>query len=310
MSLPSDSSASPSPRPGSPAASDQGSRSGSPTGSPIAVTVVGGPTALLEWTGLRLLLDPTFDPPTVYGPGPNDLTKTEGPAVAAADLGRIDVALVSHHHHEDNLDEAGRALALGLPLVITTSAGARELAARCDSGEGTATVIGLEEGESLALDSAALVGSAVAAHAPAGARVIAVTAQHGPPEVAERLGPVIGFVLSAPGEPTVFVSGDNSSVEVVRAIAARHNALDVAVLFAGAARIPAIDAALTLTAADARAAALALGARRVVGLHVDQWAHFSEGRDALEREFAELESAAGGPLLAATPLGERTELAV
>lgn len=31
----------------------------------LAVTVVGGPTALLEWAGLRLLLDPTFDPPTV-----------------------------------------------------------------------------------------------------------------------------------------------------------------------------------------------------------------------------------------------------
>jgi len=306
MSLPSDSPASPSPRPGSPA----NTAAGAPAGSPVAVTVVGGPTALLEWAGLRLLLDPTFDPPTVYGPGPNDLTKTDPPAVAAADLGRIDVALVSHHHHEDNLDEAGRAVSLGLPLVITTSEGARELAARCAAGEGTATVIGLDEGESLALDRADLVGSAVAEHAPAGARVIAVAAQHGPLEVADRLGPVIGFVLTAPGEPTVYVSGDNSSVDVVRAIAARHGAVDAAVLFAGAARIPAIDAALTLTAADARAAALALAARRVVGLHVDQWTHFSEGRDALEREFAGLESPAGGALLAATPLGERTELAL
>ena len=304
MSPPSGSPASPSPRPGS------GADSAPPVGSPVAITVVGGPTALLEWAGLRLLLDPTFDPPTVYGPGPNDLTKTDPPAVAAADLGRIDLALVSHHHHEDNLDAAGRAVALGLPLVVTTSEGARELAARCAAGEGTATVVGLDEGESLALGSTDLVGAAVALHAAVGARVIAVAAQHGPLEVADRLGPVIGFVLTAPGEPTVYVSGDNSSVDVVRAIAARHGAVDAAVLFAGAARIPAIDAALTLTAADARAAALALAARRVVGLHVDQWTHFSEGRDALEREFAGLESPAGGPLLAATPLGERTELAL
>lgn len=298
MSLPSDSPASPSPH------------AGSGTASPLAVTVVGGPTALLEWAGLRILLDPTFDPPTVYGDGPNDLTKTEGPAVAAAELGRVDVVLASHHHHEDNLDEAGRAFSLGLPLVVTTSAGARELAALCDAGHGTATVIGLDEGESIALDHADLVGSAVADHASAGARVIAVAAQHGPVEVADQLGPVIGFLLTAPGAPTVYVSGDNSSVDVVRAIAARHGAVDAAVLFAGAARVPAIDAALTLTAADARAAALALAARRVVGLHVDQWAHFSEGRDALEREFAELESPAGGALLAATPLGARTELAL
>ncbi len=285
-------------------------RTGSGSASPVAVTVVGGPTALLEWAGLRLLLDPTFDPPTVYGEGPNDLTKTDGPAVASDALGRIDVVLASHHHHEDNLDAAGRALALASPLVVTTSEGARELAALCEAGLGTATVIGLEEGESLALSHTDLVGHAVADHAPAGARVTAVAAQHGPLEVADRLGPVIGFVLSAPGEPTVYVSGDNSSVEVVQAIADRYGPVDAAVLFAGAARVPAIDAALTLTAADARAAALALAARRVVGVHVDQWAHFSEGRDALEREFAGLESPAGGALLAQTPLGERVELAL
>lgn len=286
------------------------SHAGSGSGSPVAVTVVGGPTALLEWAGLRLLLDPTFDPPTVYGDGPNDLTKLEGPAVTADALGRIDVVLASHHHHEDNLDAAGRAVALASPLVVTTSEGARELAAMCEAGFGTATVIGLEVDESLALGHADLVGSAVASHAPAGARVTAVTAQHGPLAVADRLGPVIGFVLSAPGEPTVYVSGDNSSVEVVQAIADRYGPVDAAVLFAGAARVPAIDAALTLTAADARAGALALAARRVVGVHVDQWAHFSEGRDALEREFAGLESPAGGALLVQTPLGERVELAL
>lgn len=276
----------------------------------LAVTVIGGPTALLEWAGLRILLDPTFDPPTVYGPGENDLTKTEGPALAPADLGRVDLALVSHHHHEDNLDSAGRALALSLPLVITTPAAASALAALCEAGQGTATVIGLDEGEGVDLDLAAMVGPAVADHAARGARVTALPAQHGPAEAAERLGPVCGFLLQAPGAPTVYVSGDNASVEVVRAIAARHGAVDAAVLFAGAARIPAIDATLTLTAADARAAALALGARRVVGLHVDQWAHFSEGRDALERAFAGLESPAGGPLLARTPRGARTELAL
>lgn len=280
------------------------------SGSRVAVTVIGGPTALLEWAGRRLLLDPTFDPPTVYGDGPNDLQKVAGPAVAADALGRVDVALVSHHHHEDNLDRAGRAYSLGLPLVVTTSLGARELAAECAAGHGTATVIGLEVDESLALDSAALVGDAVAGHAPRGARVTAVAAQHGPEEFAERLGPVIGFLLTAPGEPTVYVSGDNASVDVVRAIVARHGAVDAAVLFAGAARVPAIDAPLTLTAADACAAALALAARRVVGVHVDQWTHFSEGRDALEREFAGLTSPAGGALLASTPLGERVELAL
>lgn len=277
-----------------------------PSSASIAVTVVGGPTALLEWAGLRLLLDPTFDEPQRYGPDDDDLEKTAGPAVAFDDLGRIDAALVSHHHHEDNLDHQGRNLALTLPLVLTTPAGAEDLGTR----GGTARVIGLADDEELALDDPLVVGPAVADRAPAGARLHALPAQHGPAEWAERLGPVCGFLLTAPGHPTVYVSGDNSEVAIVEAIAARYGSVDAAVLFAGAARVPAIDAALTLTAADARAAALALGARRVVGLHVDQWTHFSEGRDALEREFAGLESPAGGPLLAPTPTGSRTEIAL
>ena len=270
----------------------------------LAVTVVGGPTALLEWAGLRLLLDPTFDAPQRYGPNADDLEKTAGPAVAFSDLGRIDAALVSHHHHEDNLDLAGRDHALTLPLVLTTPAGAEDLAARGGAGR----VIGLADDESIELDDPLVAGATVADVAPAGARVHALPAQHGPAEWAERLGPVCGFLLTAPGHPTVYVSGDNSEVSVVEAIAARYRPVDAAVLFAGAARVPAIDAALTLTAAHARAAALALGARRVVGLHVDQWTHFNEGRNALEREFAGLESPAGSPLLAHTPTGSRTEV--
>jgi len=272
----------------------------------IAVTVVGGPTALLEWAGVRLLLDPTFDEPQRYGPDPDDLEKTAGPAVAFSALGRIDAALVSHHHHEDNLDHSGRELSLTLPLVVTTPAGADDLASR----GGSARVIGLADHESIALDDAAIVGAELAARVAPGARLVALPAQHGPDEWAERLGPVCGFLLTAPGHPTVYVSGDNSEVSVVEAVAARYGAVDAALLFAGAARVDDIDAPLTLTAERARAAALALGARRVVGLHVDQWTHFSEGRDALEREFAGLESPEGGPLLVPTPLGVRTEVAL
>lgn len=284
--------------------SDASAAAESPTSWPLAVTVIGGPTAVLEWGGLRLILDPTFDAPRLYGSDGDGLEKTAGPAIAAADLPPLDIALVSHHHHEDNLDFAGRELSLSLPLILTTPAGADDLAAR----GGTARVVGLADHAEVALDDAAQVGAELAGRAPAGARIRALPAQHGPAEWSERLGPVCGFLLTAPGLPSVYVSGDNSEVSVVRAIAEAYGPVDAAVLFAGAARVPSIDAPLTLTAADAREAALILGARRVVGVHVDQWTHFSEGRDALEREFAGLTSSAGGPLLAPTPLGERASL--
>ena len=71
----------------------------------------------------------------------------------------------------------------------------------------------------------------------------AVPAVHGP-EDAERDADgfvnceVIGFVLSGPDLPAVYVSGDNASIATVTEIARRTPAIDAVVLHAGAARVP------------------------------------------------------------------------
>ena len=53
--------------------------------------------------------------------------KLTGPALAATDLGAIDAVLLSHDHHGDNLDTAGRALLPAAGVVLTITAGARRL---------------------------------------------------------------------------------------------------------------------------------------------------------------------------------------
>jgi L-ascorbate metabolism protein UlaG (beta-lactamase superfamily) len=99
-------------------------------------------------------------------------------------------------------------------------------------------------------------------------------------------GPVTGFVLTGDGLPTVYVSGDNAALEHARAVADRFGPVDVAVLFAGAARTALLDGAyLTLSSAQAAQAAVVLGARHVVPLHFEGWAHFSQGRDTLDSAF-------------------------
>jgi hypothetical protein len=77
------------------------------------------------------------------------------------------------------------------------------------------------------------------------------------------MGPVIGFVLSASGSPTVYVSGDNASLDVVREIAERCGPIDIAVLFAGAVQpAPRFDGAyLTLSSDLAAQASIILGPR-------------------------------------------------
>ena len=95
----------------------------------MRITHIGGPTALIEVDGWRLLTDPTFDPPGGkynFGWGTGSV-KLAGPAVAASELGPLDAVLLTHDHHDDNLDPAGRALLPSARVVVTTIPGAKRL---------------------------------------------------------------------------------------------------------------------------------------------------------------------------------------
>ncbi|MGW1953396.1 MBL fold metallo-hydrolase [Streptomyces sp. NPDC001920] len=243
------------------------------TAEQVPVRVFGGPTALIEYGGLRFLTDPTFDAPGDYPlGGGHGLTKTAASSVSPAALGPVDVVLLSHDEHPDNLDVSGRALLADVPLTLTTPSGAERLG-------GTAR--GLRDWESVEVERPG--GGAIT--------VTGVPALHGPGEREELeavIGQVVGFVLTGDGPPTVYVSGDNAQLDPVREIAERFGPVDTAVLFAGAARGAVLDGRLlTLDSARAAEAARILGARRVVPVHFDSWAHFTEGRAELVAAFAQ-----------------------
>jgi L-ascorbate metabolism protein UlaG (beta-lactamase superfamily) len=232
----------------------------------LKLTLIGGPTAVLEYGGLRWLTDPAFSPPGEYAGG---LVKTTGPALSPEQVEPIDVVLLSHDHHSDNLDPAGREILARAGRVLTTADGADRLG-------GHAT--GLEPWSSTEIRDSG--GAAVT--------VTAVPALHGPPGSDPVTGPVIGFVLTAPNLESVYISGDNASLDVVREIAGRCKPIDVAVLFAGAVQLPhRFDGAyLTLSSDLAAEAAIILEAPTVVPLHFEGWAHFTQGADQLRAAFA------------------------
>ncbi|CAM5619827.1 MBL fold metallo-hydrolase [Streptomyces badius] len=237
------------------------------------VRTLGGPTALFEYGGLRFLTDPTFDGPGDYPmPGGLTLVKTAPSIATPADLGPIDVVLLSHDEHADNLDASGRALLADVPLTLTTPGGGKRLGAKAK---------GLAAWETVELER------------PDGGTltVTGVPAIHGPgtrEEVEPIGGEVVGFVLTGESLPTVYVSGDNASLDAVREIAERFAPIDTALLFAGAPRFPMVfdGSLIVLDSAQAAEATLILDARRVVPVHHDSWAHFTEGRDELETAFA------------------------
>ncbi len=247
----------------------------------LGITLSGGPTALLELGGVRLLTDPTFDAPGDHAVGNRVLVKTEDSVLAEEAVGVVDAVLLSHDQHPDNLDDRGRAYLGTVPLTLVTPSGAERLG-------GTAQ--GLKPWEETH------VGPLT---------VTAVPALHGPEGAEPTTGEVTGFVLSGTGLPTVYVSGDNASVELVREIASRFR-IDIAVLFAGAARTKLFDGApLTLTSANAVEAAKVLDAAKVVPLHFRGWQHFSEGPDVLSKEF---ESAGLTDRLVLLEPGQRAEV--
>lgn len=247
----------------------------------LGITLSGGPTALLELGGVRLLTDPTFDAAGDHTVGGRVLVKTEASVLTEEAVGVVDAVLLSHDQHPDNLDDRGRAYLRTVPLTLVTPSGAGRLG-------GTAR--GLKPWEETR------VGPLT---------VTAVPALHGPEGAEPTTGEVTGFVLSGDGLPTVYVSGDNASVDLVREIASRFR-VDVAVLFAGAARTVLFDGApLTLTSANAVEAANVTGAAKVVPLHFRGWQHFTEGPDVLRKEF---ESAGIADRLVLLEPGERAEV--
>ncbi len=84
----------------------------SPTTAPVTLIHLGGPSVVLDYAGLRIVSDPTFDPAgsTYKVSGLLPVTKTTDPALTAEQLGDVHAVLVSHHGHADNLDAGGRDL--------------------------------------------------------------------------------------------------------------------------------------------------------------------------------------------------------
>src|SRR5262245_65698280 len=91
------------------------------------ITLIGGPTALIEANGFRLLTDPTFDAPGEYQLPHVTLKKLSGPARTAAQVGQVDAALLSPDQHADNFDRSGKAYATPPPRLFTPLSRAERL---------------------------------------------------------------------------------------------------------------------------------------------------------------------------------------
>lgn len=235
----------------------------------IRVTYFDTAMVLIEVDGVRLLTDPVLDPSgSTFDYGPVHLEKTSPTSISPEQLERIDAVLLSHDQHADNLDNAGRKLLTRVPRVLTTPLAASRLGGASEGLSSWQTVIIKgNKGEEVTITG--------------------VPAQHSSHSTQEVTGPVTGFLITTGNGKKIYISGDTILFDGTDEIAARYAPVDLAILHIGNARIEAIDnLKVSLSAEEAVLYAELLGARQVIPIHFDGWAHFTEGQDQAERVFA------------------------
>ncbi|WP_028047680.1 MBL fold metallo-hydrolase [Cellulomonas sp. URHE0023] len=235
------------------------------------LTHIGGPTLLIEIEGWRLLTDPTFEAPGrtySFGPGARS-RKVTGPALQPSDLGSIDAVLLSHDHHADNLDDAGRAFLPAAGSVLTTVSGARRLGAGA---------VGLAAWQTHVLE----------APGRPTLTITATPAQHGPRFGHRLVGEAVGFAITVEGsdDVAIWVSGDTVLFDGIREVASKL-AVDVAVMHLGAVKFPVTGPLrFTFNTAEAAEVVSLLKPRVVIPVHYEGWSHFRENRDVFEPALA------------------------
>jgi L-ascorbate metabolism protein UlaG (beta-lactamase superfamily) len=239
--------------------------------STLSLTHIGGPTTLIEVDGWRILTDPTFDAPGRtyrFGWGTSS-RKTTGPAIPAHEIGPIDLVLLTHEHHADNLDDAGRLLLPAAGVVVTTASGARRLGANAR---------GLRDWDTTVVE---LAGK------PA-VTVTATPCRHGPAGSHRIVGDVLGFALTWEGleHGALWISGDTVLFKGVRDVAARVD-VGTAIVHLGSVRFS-ITGPITYTMGidDALELCRLVDPHNIVPVHYEGWSHFTQDRPAIERALA------------------------
>lgn len=230
------------------------------------VTYIGGPTVLLEIDGLRLLTDPTLDPKGSSFRLNEKMTESKlyGPAIQIDKT--IDVVLLSHDQHFDNLDHRGRNLLEVVGLTLTTESGAQRLKKNST---------GLKPGDSYFLKTAS--GYELS--------ITATPARHGPAGVEKLTGEVIGFHLFISGTalPELYITGDTVFYHKITTLSAQINPSYI-FLFAGAAR-PRGPFNLTMSTNDALDTADAFPKATIIPIHSEGWSHYTENNQNLVEAF-------------------------
>ena len=240
-------------------------------------------TLLLEYAGMRILVDPMLSEAGAMSPiqnspqpRPNPLVPLPFPVEQVLD--GVQLVLVTHTHRDHWDDAAIQLVPKDLPLLC--------------------------QPEDLKKMEAVHFMNAAAVHDMKYWSHICITrtpAQHGTGEIARAMAPSSGYVLSSAGEPTLYIAGDTIWYDQVAETIKQHN-MQVIVLNAGAAQFLHGDP-ITMTAGDVVRVCRAASQAHVIAVHMEAINHCLLTRAELAKQ-----AHAAGTKVAIPSDGEQMEL--
>ena len=220
-------------------------------------------TLRVQVGGKLLLVDPMLDPagarpPVEDSPSPRRNPLVELPEPAAVVVEGIDAALVTHLHRDHFDDTAAALLPKHVPVFCQPPDAAR-LRER-----GFADVRPVDDAVEWE-----------------GVRIARTAGRHGTGAIGEAMAPVSGFVLTATGEPALYIAGDTIWCDEVRAVLDEHEP-EVVVVNASGARLLTGDP-IVMTTDDVVALARHAPRSRVVAVHLEAINHCLQTRADLHQ---------------------------
>jgi len=232
----------------------------------VTITQIDTACMLIDINGFRIVTDPAFDAAggTYQSGSGRILKKTGSPALHPSELGHVDLVLLSHDQHKDNLDDSGREFLNMVPQIVST----REARERL----GLTTVTGIDDWGSVSIDTDKIPGLTITG----------TPCMHGSDEELHHIaGHVLGFILEWDGQENgvLYISGDTVFFKGIEEVAERFT-VDTAILHIGRAGFPAQigDRYLTFTTEEAIHTAKMMHVNKLIPTHQEGWAHFLESR--------------------------------
>jgi L-ascorbate metabolism protein UlaG (beta-lactamase superfamily) len=241
----------------------------------VTITHIDTACVLLNINGFKILTDPTLNQKDgifpQYVSSPLAFSKKYcDPALTNEEIGKVDLVLLSHDHHSDNLDKNGRVFIKTVNTVLSTKAAVKRLK--------NGNTIGLDNWEEYTVETEKVPQL----------KITAIPAQHTNIKRLDKvMGKVIGFAIEWEGQKNgcLYISGDTVLFEGIYELKKRKK-VDIAILHLGAGAFPYLKKNLrvTMNGEEAIETTRLLNPNRVIPIHYEGWWHFKQSVKSLKNE--------------------------